>query len=74
MAEIAANDVPHPAEVLHHQRVAQPKLRHIAGAVRRAQFGEPLHAEDGNKRVARQDAQDHEDQHRDGEDGHHAEG
>ena len=73
MAEIAAGNVPHPMQVLQPQRVAQAELRHVAGPICRAQFGEPLHPEDGDERVARQDAQDREDQHRDGENRHQPE-
>ena len=33
MAEAAGQDVADPAQVLHDQRIAQAKLRHVAGAL-----------------------------------------
>ena len=63
-------DVADPAEVLHHQRIAQAELRHVAGARLGRELGEAFRAEDGDQRVARQDAQheEHDDgnaEHRD---------
>ena len=47
-------------KVLHHQRIAQTKLRHVAGARLGRELGEALGAEDRDQRIARQDAQHEE--------------
>ena len=73
-AEIAAGDVSDPGEILHHERVAQPELRHVVGALRFAELGKAFRAEDGDQRIAGQDAQDHEDDDRDADHRQRAEG
>ena len=74
MAEAAGGDVAQPVQVLHDKRIAEPELRHVAGAIGLAELGEALGAEDRDQRVARQHPQDHEDDERDAEHGQRAEG
>src|SRR5215471_8937865 len=68
MAEATAQYVADPAQILHDQRVAQAKLRHVAGALFRCQLGEPLGAEYGDQGIAGQNAQHEEHDDRDAED------
>ena len=43
-AETAGHDVAEPAQILHDQRVAEPELSHVAGAIGLAELGEALRA------------------------------
>ncbi len=67
-AEIAAQDILHPGQVLHPERVAQTELRHVVGAILVAELGEAFRPEDRDQRIAGQDAHHHEDHDRDGHD------
>src|SRR5207248_11236930 len=66
-AEIAAHDVAEPMEILHDERIAETEIGHVAGALDLGEFGEALGAKNRDKRVARQDPQDGEDDDRDPE-------
>ena len=65
--KLPRHDVAEPAEILHDQRVAEPELRHVAGAIGLAELGKALGSEDRDERIAGQDAQHHEhdDRHAD---------
>ncbi len=73
-AEVSASDFPHPIQVLHHQRVAQPELRHVVSALRFAQLGKTLRAKNSDQRVSRQDPQHHEHYYGHADDRDRAEG
>ena len=67
-AEIAARDVLHPAPVLQPQRIAEAERGHVVGALGLAELGEALRPEDGDQRIAGQDAHHHEHDDRDADD------
>ena len=56
------------------QRVAQPELRHVAGALLVGQPGEAIRAEDRNQRIAGQHAHDDEDEDGNAEHGQRTQG
>src|SRR5215471_21648903 len=69
LTELARGDVPEPAQVLDRQRIRETEIVHDAHTIG---WGHPrvtFHAENGHKRIARENAEHHED-----DDGHPDEG
>ena len=72
--KIAAQDVLHPVQVLHPQRVAQAEVSHVVRALVLGELGEALGAEDRDQRIAGQDTHHDEDHDRDADHRNHPEG
>ena len=61
LAKLAGGDVTEPVHVLDGERIGQAEIVHDVRAVRRRHPRVALDAEDGDQRIAGQDAQDDED-------------
>src|SRR5262249_9388682 len=61
LTELTRGDVPQPAQVLDGQRIREAEIVHDAHAIGRGHPRVAFHAENGHKRIARENAEHHED-------------